>query len=105
MTRIAYVSADLGVPVFGTKGCSIYAQEVLGALSRRGSKIDLFTTSAEGERTPGLEADRIPSMARPAKGHQTLPGQFTLAGFEKLWSAVQSADPIALVYERYLLFS
>src|SRR5258706_2949735 len=105
MTRIAYVSADLGVPVFGTKGCSIHAQEVLGALSRRGSKIDLFTTSAEGERTHGLESVRVHPMARPPKGDHASREQFALAGNETLRSALQSVDPFDLVYERYSLWS
>src|SRR5262249_28719993 len=46
--RVAYVSADHGVPVFGQKGCSIHAQEVLRALLRQGAKVELFSTRCEG---------------------------------------------------------
>src|SRR5947207_2003048 len=55
MTRIAYVSADLGVPIFGRKGCSIHAQEILGALLHRGAEVALFSTRAERPPTAGLE--------------------------------------------------
>ena len=39
--RIAYVSADLGVPVFGRKGCSIHVQEVIRALTAQGAEVEL----------------------------------------------------------------
>src|SRR6266853_546133 len=65
--RIAYVSADLGVPIFGRKGCSIHAQEVIRALVRRGSEVELFTTSGEGQPPEGIEAVRCHSLPRPPK--------------------------------------
>ena len=39
--RLAYVCADRGVPVFGRKGASVHAQEVLRALGRH-VRVDVF---------------------------------------------------------------
>jgi len=47
--RIAYITADPGVPVFGSKGCSIHVQEVLRALVGCGAEIELFATNCAGE--------------------------------------------------------
>ena len=41
--RIAYVCADPGIPVFGTKGASIHVQEVIRAMRKRGAEVQLFT--------------------------------------------------------------
>jgi len=46
--RIAYVSADRGVPVFGSKGCSIHVQQVLRAWLAKGVEAELFTASLGG---------------------------------------------------------
>src|SRR5260370_30647338 len=67
MTRVAYISADLGVPIFGRKGCSIHAQEVIRALVRCGAEVDLFTTSGEGTPPEGLESVRCHLLPRPPK--------------------------------------
>jgi glycosyltransferase involved in cell wall biosynthesis len=52
--RIAYVCADAGVPVFGTKGCSIHVQEVVRALIRRGDSVTLYAAKTGGERPANL---------------------------------------------------
>jgi len=42
MMRVAYVSADPGVPVYGRKGASIHVQEIIRALLARGIDVDLL---------------------------------------------------------------
>ena len=79
MTRIAYVSADLGVPIFGRKGCSIHAQEILGALLRRGADVSLFSPRAEGPVTTGLERLRLHELALPPKGDPAAREQAAMA--------------------------
>src|SRR5215472_11096808 len=103
--RVAYVSADLGVPIFGCKGCSIHAQEVLAALVRRGAEIDLFSTSCEGEPTPGLDVLRLHPLPRPPKGEPAAREQAALAGNELLRTELARAGKFDLVYERYSLWS
>jgi glycosyltransferase involved in cell wall biosynthesis len=103
--RIAYVSADLGVPIFGRKGCSIHAQEVLRALLRRCAEVDLFTTAGDGQRTPGLEHLKVHPLPRPPKGEPATREQAALAGNETLVSALEGARAFDCVYERYSLWS
>ena len=105
MTRFAYVSADLGVPVFGRKGCSIHVQEVLRSLARQGAQANLFTTSCEGEPSPGLEAVRLRALPRPPKGDRAAREQAELAGNANLRRELELAAPFDFVYERYSLWS
>ncbi len=49
--RIAYLSTDRGVPVYGTKGCSVHVQEMIRAFRRLGHSVTLFAARAGG-RTP-----------------------------------------------------
>ena len=60
LMRIAYVSADPGVPVYGRKGASIHVQEVIRALLARGIDVELLAA-----RTGGPAPSRAPARARP----------------------------------------
>lgn len=46
--RIAYISADFGVPVFGNKGASIHVRELSLALQKQGHDVRIFTPRAGG---------------------------------------------------------
>ena len=105
MTRIAYISADLGVPVFGRKGCSIHAQEVLNAFLRRGAGVALFSPRAEGEPTPGLETVEVHNLPLPPKGDPIAREQAALGLNSGLGAALESAGGFNFVYERYSLWS
>jgi glycosyltransferase involved in cell wall biosynthesis len=105
MTRIAYVSADPGVPIFGNKGCSIHAQEVLAALRRRGAQVELFTTSGEGQPPAELEGVNVHRLPRPSKGDAAAREQGGLAGNISLRMELEGAQPFDFVYERYSLWS
>jgi len=105
MTRIAYVSADLGVPIFGRKGCSIHAQEVLGALLRRGIDVTLFSPRAEGQPTTGLEKLKLHPLPLPAKGDPAEREQAALALNSELASVLGQAQSFDFIYERYSLWS
>ena len=105
MKRIAYLSADLGVPVFGRKGCSIHAQEVLRALTHADAQVELFTTSGEGEPSPGLEAVRVHPLPRPPKCERAEREQAELAGNANLRTELERALPFDFIYERYSLWS
>ena len=53
--HIAYVCADAGIPVFGTKGASIHVQSVVRAALKAGHRVTLFATRFDGHVPPGLE--------------------------------------------------
>lgn len=105
MTRVAYVSADPGVPIFGRKGCSIHAQEVLRALAGRGAEIDLFTTSGEAQRPEGLEPIRLHPITRPTGKDAASREQSALELNAEVSSALESGGPFDFVYERYSLWN
>ncbi len=105
MTRIAYVSADLGVPIFGRKGCSIHAQEILTAFLRRGAEVTVFSPRLEGEPTPGLERLKLHPLALPPKGEPAAREQAALHLNAEVGSALASGGGFSFVYERYSLWS
>jgi glycosyltransferase involved in cell wall biosynthesis len=105
MMRVAYVSLDAGVPIFGRKGCSIHVQEVMRALVERGAQVHLFSARCEGQPSPGLEAVRIHELPRPGKGDLATRERHYLAQNGDLQSALERQGPFELVYERYSLWS
>lgn len=103
--RLAYVCADPGVPVFGSKGCSIHVQEVLRALIRNGARLTLFARSIGGEAPPGLEdvdLRRLPDLPRGETSHRQDRGRSSNAA---LCALLEEGGPFDLVYERYSLWS
>ena len=103
--RVAYVSADQGVPVFGQKGCSIHTQEVLRGLSRQGAEVELFSTRCEGEPPEDLRTIRLHPPPRPTQPDVALREQVSLVGNLALGAELEAAGPFDLVYERYSLWS
>lgn len=103
--RIAYVCADLGVPVFGRKGCSIHVQEVVRELTRRGAQVELFAVQCEGSPPPGLEEVTLHPLSNIPKGNCAAREQAALAMNQELLVKLEQEGPFDLVYERYSLWS
>src|SRR5436190_8597116 len=53
--RIAYLCADFGIPVFGTKGASIHVRELTSTLASLGHEVLILTPRGEGDRPPDYE--------------------------------------------------
>lgn len=103
--RVAYVCADPGVPVFGTKGCSIHVQEVLRVLIDRGATVDLFALRAGGERPQGLASVRLHMMPKPNIGTGPVRERELLAVNVILQKMLADSGPFDLVYERHSLWA
>jgi len=103
--QIAFISADPGVPIFGRKGCSIHAQEVLRAMLKRGAQLHLFATSLGGEAPAGLEAVHLHALPPAPKGELAAREQLSLAANAELRAVLERAGPFDLIYERYSLWS
>jgi glycosyltransferase involved in cell wall biosynthesis len=103
--RIAYICADLGVPVFGRKGCSIHVQEVVRALLRRGAAVDLFAMRFDGAPPGDLAPVRLHALPAPPKGELAARESAAQASNDALYEALDRAGPFDLVYERYSLWS
>jgi glycosyltransferase involved in cell wall biosynthesis len=103
--RVAYISADSGVPIFGCKGCSIHAQEIIRALLAHGADVHLFASNLGGKPLPGLE--KVHTTKLPYKNEQTPERheRMSLAVNCDLRSMLKQSSPFDLIYERYSLWS
>lgn len=102
--RVAYVCADPGVPVFGSKGCSIHVQEVARALIRRGAELEIFAASIGGPVPSGLEPIVVRSLPNPT-GSLAERERALCAANAALHDGLTSNGRFDLVYERYALWS
>lgn len=105
MIRLAYVSADPGVPVFGRKGNSVHVQEVVRALRGLEIDVELFARRIDGDAPPGLEdvpvhrLPKLPSAKDPSRERRALESN------GEIRAMLEQAGPFDVIYERYALFS
>ncbi|QDO88617.1 glycosyltransferase family 4 protein [Ornithinimicrobium ciconiae] len=116
MTRVAYLSADPGVPAFGTKGASVHVQEIIRAFRNRGATVRLYTTRTD-EHVPAdltdLSVTHVPVDGRADRAaDKELPREERTARREQRqvtaaheMAARAIADGVDVAYERYSLFS
>lgn len=103
--RIAFVCADLGVPVFGSKGCSIHVQEVVRSLLKRGAQVDLFVARTGGpipEEFSACSLHLFPVAATNNVADRELAARRVA---EQIHCALLEHGPFDLVYERHSLWS
>ncbi len=103
--RIAYVSADPGVPVFGRQGASAHAQSMLRALRALGHVVELFTPRLGGEPARGLADLPVHPLPIARRSRRRPPAWTALEVNHHLRTALEAAGPFDLVYERYSLWS
>lgn len=103
--RIAYICADPGIPVFGTKGCSIHVQEMIRAFLEQGAEVDLFANRIEGNCSADLEKTNVIKLPDASQKDTRERELITLEGNNFLKTALESQGPYDLVYERYSLWS
>jgi glycosyltransferase involved in cell wall biosynthesis len=102
--RVAYVCLDVGVPIFGKKGCSVHVQEVLYALLKRGFTVDVIAANLGGERPAhlaGLNVFVYP-LASGLQGIAREQAALDLNG--KIRQRLEFGE-YDLIYERYSLWS
>jgi glycosyltransferase involved in cell wall biosynthesis len=104
-----FVCTDPGVPVFGRKGASVHAQQILRQLGRRLPRVHLVTCRAGGEPPAGLEAVVVHELPRPGGDDHAIRERAVAAldpvavGVLDMIAATEG--PPALVYQRYGLWS
>jgi glycosyltransferase involved in cell wall biosynthesis len=104
--RIAYVSADQGVPVFGTNGSSAHVRAVLRAFLARGASIDLFASRFDGRAPADLAMVRVRALPSvPRDMPQARRERLALDANDALREQLEVAGPFDLVYERQSLWS
>ena len=100
--RIAYVCTDPGIEIFGTKGASVHAQEMLAAFLARGEQVTLISPRI-GTPPAGSEGLRLVPLPLP-HGEAEIRASAQLALNDAVAEALR-AEPFDLVYERHALFA
>lgn len=103
--KIAYVSADSGVDVFGDRGSSIHVQEVIRAFRVRGAYVEIFARRMGNRPPPGLDGIAAHRLGPPVPEAVIEREQTALATNADFRSALQRNGPFDLVYERYSLWN
>jgi glycosyltransferase involved in cell wall biosynthesis len=103
--RIAFVSQDPGVPIYGRKGCSIHVQEVVRALTRSGVEVEIHSPRLDGTPPPGLADVRTFALPRNSKGDAGTRETALIASNDQLASNLRSCDAYDAVYERHSIWS
>jgi glycosyltransferase involved in cell wall biosynthesis len=103
--RVAFICMDAGVPVFGTKGCSVHAQEIMRGLLQRGAQVDLYAAREGVHRPDDLAQIRTRWFCLPRDRPRAERERAALAANERLKEALSADGPFDLVYERYSLWS
>ncbi|MEJ6392003.1 glycosyltransferase family 4 protein [Gymnodinialimonas sp. 2305UL16-5] len=102
--RIAYVSADPGIPVWGSKGASIHVQEMLRALTRAGHDLTVLTPRAEGTPPKDLEDVEVLALPTAPKGAPEARARMLLSANDAMRSLLDDLVP-DLIYERHALYA
>ncbi|TAE59406.1 MAG: glycosyltransferase family 1 protein [Nostocales cyanobacterium] len=103
--RVAYVCADLGIPVFGKKGCSIHVQEVMRALQKQGCDVELLATRLGGIGPPDLGDIVVHQLPNIPKGEISIREKMALGINDDLVDKLEVLGSLDFVYERYSLWS
>lgn len=101
--RVAYLCADPGVPVFGTKGSSVHVQEIVRAWRHTGAAVTVYCTRLGTDLPDDLaDLDAVEITPRPAAGpaRELAIEDAALALTDRILH-----DGCDLAYERYSLFS
>ena len=103
--RVAYICADPGVPVFGSKGCSVHVQEFIRALLDLNADVVLFAASTGGEVPAGLAGVRLHMLPEIPKGDLAVREQAAIAANLLAPALLQAYGAFDVYYERYSLWS
>ncbi|HLW72298.1 MAG TPA: glycosyltransferase family 4 protein [Candidatus Binataceae bacterium] len=102
--RVAYVCADRGIPIWGSKGSSVHVQAMVRVLVRRGATVTIFAANTAGTPPPGLEGVGVYQLPAP-RSRDAAAEQAQLAANQDLLAALRARGPFELIYERYSLWS
>ena len=104
--RVAYVCTDPGIPIFGTKGASIHAQEMLRAFLRRGDEVTLISPRIDDRAPADLAAIRRRPLPPAPKGPDAdARAAWALATNHSVVASLAAEGPFDLVYERHALYA
>ena len=104
--RIAYVSADRGIPVFGAKGASIHIQEMVRAFTRLGHDVRVVTARRGSVSPMNLHVEEVAQLAQGSdRAEKERAAMAQADAIEARLLALHREWPFEVVYERYSLWS
>ncbi|MGC0144514.1 glycosyltransferase family 4 protein [Pseudactinotalea sp. Z1732] len=104
--RVAYVCADPGIGVFGTKGASVHVQAVVRTLRRAGAHVEVFAAKTGGPAPADLADLPVHLLPLGAGGRSGADRERRLIEADTATAAVlEGAGGFDAYYERYSLFS
>lgn len=103
--RIAYVSTDPGIPVWGSKGASIHIQEMLRAFMALGASVTVLSPRLEGAPPADLSSVMQVPLSSLSKAPAEERARLQLNKNGAVAEALAALGPLDLVYERHALFA
>lgn len=104
--RIAYVTADRGIPVFGAKGASIHIQEMMRAFAKLGHEVRAVTARRGSAGATDLFVEEVAQTAQGTdRADKERAAMAQAEAIEARLLALYRDWPFDLIYERYSLWS
>lgn len=104
--RIAYVTADRGIPVFGEKGASIHVQEMMHAFGKLGHEVRAVAARRGEGPDKGLIVEEVRQQAQGSdRAEKERAAMAQADAIEKRLLSLYREWPFDLIYERYSLWS
>ncbi|TDE94771.1 glycosyltransferase family 1 protein [Occultella glacieicola] len=110
MTRVAYVTTDPGISVFGRKGASVHVRAVIRVLAAAGAEVHLITPRTDGEPPAdlrGVTVHLLPEVSGADGADRTdreRAARHSDAAVASVLDRLHATGPLDLVYERYALW-
>lgn len=110
--KIAYILADPGIGLFGSKGASVHAQEMIRAFRQLGHEVTVYCTK-RGNRADDPTSEAVPPdlgdlpvFVVPVTGVKGAAArEQAVARTAARMAAIAGEETYDLIYERYSLFS
>ncbi|OAJ93272.1 glycosyltransferase family 4 protein [Vibrio bivalvicida] len=103
--KAAYVCSDRGVPIFGSKGCSLHVQEVARAFTQTDIDVDFHVASIGGECPKDLHQLDVHRIKHAKISDRALREQADIQDNAAIMSQLIQCEPYDFIYERYSLWS
>mgnify|MGYP004637144251 FL=1 len=103
--KVAYICADPGIPVFGTKGASVHVQEVIKGMLKKGVEVVLFAQRLGGDVPEELKNIKIRKLDKLPKDSVEIRARAAIEANAKVEAMLESEGKFNMVYERYSLWS
>ncbi|MCK6262121.1 glycosyltransferase family 4 protein [Vibrio sp. ZSDE26] len=103
--KAAYVCSDRGVPVFGTKGCSLHVQEITKAFEALGIHIRLVAAALGGKCPQELKTVETHHVKHTKTADRQQREQYDIQDNQKVIKELDQLGQLDFVYERYSLWS